>query len=199
METFLKILLPKLLENVYFAVYTFQGKRDLMAQLPDRLRGYAHMNDQNGCVIVVIDRDNNDCRVLKAELENISLNAGLVTKSSSKGVTQFHVVNRIAIEELEAWYFGDWKAVKLAYCDVPEKITSNRKYQNPDSIQGGTEEALERIFRRSGYHKSGLRKIEAARQIAPHIDPFRNTSTSFQVFRDAILELVKPISQSARK
>jgi hypothetical protein len=25
------------------------------------------------------------------------------------------VVNRLAIEELEAWYFGDWEAVRAAY------------------------------------------------------------------------------------
>ena len=41
---------------------------------------------------------------------------------------------------------------------------------------------------KAGYFSGGLRKIEAAEQIAPHMDPSRNTSHSFQVFRDALLE-----------
>jgi len=36
-----------------------------------------------------------------------------------------------------------------------------------------------------------LRKIEAAEQIAPHMDPTRNTSRSFQVFRDALIEAAR--------
>ena len=190
MEIFLQTLIPKLLGNILYAIYPFQGKRELLALLPDRLRGYARMNEQNGCVIVLIDRDNDDCQTLKAVLEQIAMDVGLVTKSSQGMNSRFQVINRIAIEELEAWYFGDWSAVRSAYPEVPPSIPTNSKYTDPDAIQGGTEEALERIFRRAGYHRSGLRKIEAAREIAPHIDPNRNTSKSFQVFRDAIQGLV---------
>ena len=35
----------------------------------------------------------------------------------------------------------------------------------------------------------GLRKIQAARNIGLHLDPSQNTSHSFRVFRDALLEL----------
>ncbi len=190
MEIFLQTLIPKLIGNILYGIYPFQGKRELLALLPDRLRGYARMNEQNGCVIVIIDRDNKDCKTLKADLEKIALDAGLITKSSQGTNSRFQVINRIAIEELEAWYFGDWSAVISAYPEVPPSIPTNSKYSNPDAIQGGTEEALEKIFRKAGYHKSGLRKREAAREIVPHIIPSRNTSKSFQVFRDAIQQLV---------
>jgi hypothetical protein len=63
------------------------------------------------------------------------------------------------------------------------------RYRDPDAIAGGTWEAFERVLRQSGYFRGGLRKVEAARTIAPHIDPARNTSRSFQVLRDALVEL----------
>jgi hypothetical protein len=44
-------------------------------------------------------------------------------------------------------------------------------------------------MQRAGYFKGGLRKIEAARTIAPHIDPDRSTSRSFQVLREALTDL----------
>ncbi len=40
----------------------------------------------------------------------------------------------------------------------------------------------------AGYFPGGLAKVDAANQIAPHMDPARNTSRSFQVLRDALLE-----------
>ncbi len=42
--------------------------------------------------------------------------------------------------------------------------------------------AFERILQKRGYCKTGLRKIEAARAIAAHIDPGRNRSHSFSTF-----------------
>ena len=36
------------------------------------------------------------------------------------------------------------------------------------------------------YHPGGLEKIRAAREISNHMDPDRNRSRSFQVFRDAL-------------
>jgi hypothetical protein len=99
------------------------------------------------------------------------------------------VINRIVIEELESWYFGDWTAVRTVYPRVAATITSQASYREPDTIKGGTWEAFERVLQKAGYFKGGLRKIEAARAIAPHMDPTRNTSRSFQIFREALLEI----------
>jgi hypothetical protein len=106
------------------------------------------------------------------------------------GGNTIHVVNRLAVEELEAWFFGDWQAVKAAYPKVSASVPEKQGYRDPDAIQGGTWEALEKVLKRHGYFQTGLRKIEAARSIAQHMVPERNRSKSFQVFRDAIFEAV---------
>lgn len=90
---------------------------------------------------------------------------------------------------MEAWFFGDVNALTAAYPGVPATLAKKEKYRDPDAIQGGTWEALERILQRAGYHLGGLSKIEAARAIAKHMTPEHNRSHSFQVFRDALLLL----------
>jgi hypothetical protein len=99
------------------------------------------------------------------------------------------VVNRIAIEELEAWYFGDWRAVRAAYPKVPRNAPQQASFRHPDDIAGGTWEAFERVLQGAGYFGQGLRKVEAARTIAPHLVPRRNTSPSFRALRDALQEM----------
>ncbi|MGD0827532.1 MAG: DUF4276 family protein [Desulfobaccales bacterium] len=54
------------------------------------------------------------------------------------------VLNRIAIEELESWFFGDGIALKTAYPGIPETLDKKSKYRNPDAIER-TWEALERL------------------------------------------------------
>ena len=119
------------------------------------------------------------------------MNAGLATHSQPAG-GQFTVINRIVIEELEAWYFGDWQAVKNAYPRVSPTIPRQQRYRNPDAIQGGTWERFQRVLQRAGYYKNGLRKIEAAQSIGPLIDLENSRSHSFQCFRDALKDLVGP-------
>ena len=113
------------------------------------------------------------CRVLKAALEKISAESGLRSRARG-GATTWQIVNRIAIEELEAWYFGEWTAVRLAYPKVPETIPQQAPYRQPDAIDGGTWEAFERVMRRHGYFATGLRKVEAARAIGLHVDAGRS-------------------------
>jgi hypothetical protein len=45
------------------------------------------------------------------------------------------------------------------------------------------------VLQKSGYFKSGLRKIEVARMIAPHMDPSINASASFRALRFALAEI----------
>jgi hypothetical protein len=136
---------------------------------------------------VVVDRDDDDCEALKSELENAARAAGLVTRSRARG-PRWQLVNRIAVEELEAWYFGDWAAVRGAYSRVSATVPSQAGYRDPDAIHGGTWEAFERVMRRHGYFRGGLRKIEAADAIGARLDPTRCASLSFATFRDAVLE-----------
>ena len=187
MEAFLKVLLPRLSPGATFKIHPFQGKRDLLKKLERRLRAYKKKLQPNHRIAIVIDRDNDDCRELKDRLESLSIRSGLVTRTRSRR-GRWQVVNRIVVEELEAWYFGDWTAVCEAYPRTPRNIPSKAAYRCPDAIRGGTWEKFERIMQHHGYFKGGLRKVEAARAVAGFIEPARNSSDSFQKFRDAIVE-----------
>ena len=48
---------------------------------------------------------------------------------------------------------------------------------------------MESIFKRSGYFGGGLRKIEAARAIVPHMTPEINRSKSFRIFYSALVAM----------
>lgn len=185
-EAALALLLPKLLGDVEFQIIHFQGKQDLLNQTPARLRGYASWLPEDWRILVLVDRDDEDCFVLKSELENMAADAGLLTKTATGGSACFRVVNRIACEELEAWFFGDWAAVKSAFPRVPATVPHKAGFRDPDAITGGTWEAMERVLQKAGYFKSGLRKVELARSVAQHMVPDANTSRSFQAFAGAV-------------
>ena len=186
MEAFLRSLLPRLLpDDRTFELHPFQGKSDLLAKLEARLRGYAKWLPADWRIVVVVDRDDDDCHLLKGRLEKIAADAGLQTKTRT-ATTQWQLVNRIAIEELEAWYFGNWEAVRAAYPRVAATVTNRQGLRISDAIAGGTWETFERVMRTYGYFKGGLAKIEAARSIGSHIDPARTRSASFSAFCAAI-------------
>lgn len=189
MEAALILLLPKILGDVSFSIHTHQGKLDLLQSLPKRLAGYAKWIPTTYRIVVVVDQDNDDCKQLKETLEKAAKDAGLVTKSNSDGKT-WVVLNRIAVEELEAWYFGDWEAVAAAYVGVPPTIPSKAKYRNPDAIRGGTWEAFERVGQQAGYFGGGLPKVEVAMAVATHMVPNRNRSTSFKVLHAGLLAML---------
>lgn len=188
MAAALRVLLPRVLGDLSFAVYPYPCKDELLMRLPERLQGYAAWLPDDYRILVVVDRDGDDCHELKQRLEKMANEAGLVSRSCA-GDQPYQVANRLAIEELEAWYFGDWEAVRAAYPNVPETIPNQAKYREPDGISGGTWEAFEGVLQRAGYFQSGLRKIEAARAIAEHWQPQRNRSHSFRVFHDVLREM----------
>ena len=188
MEAFLRTLLPRLLAPGFtFEVHVFQGKRDLLSKLSARLRGYQRWLPPDYRLVVLVDQDDDDCRVLKKRLEHAATTAGLASRTQVGNQT-WKVANRVVIEELEAWYFGDWDAVRAAYPRVMASVVQQARYRDPDAIPGGTWEAFERILQRHGYFKTGLRKIEVAQAVAAHLDPGRNKSRSFATFRDVIAE-----------
>jgi hypothetical protein len=188
MEAALRALLPRIVGGLSFEIHPHQGKQDLLGSLRARLFGYAAWAPSTWRIVVIVDRDEEDCHDLKARLDQMVDAAGLVSRSRARS-KPYMVITRLAVEELEAWYFGDWAAVRAAYPRVPVTIPSQQKYRNPDAIAAGTWEALERILQKAGYFTLGLAKIEAARTIAAHMVPERNTSRSFQVLREALAEL----------
>ncbi len=162
--------------------------------MPDRFKGYKQwlqwlLDDFR--IVVLIDEDREDCIKLKQKLEDIAVDVGLVTKTAAGTDRPFQVLNRLVIEELEAWFFGDVEAICAAYPRISPSLAQQAKYRNPDAVKGGTWEALERELKKKGYHPGGLNKLMAAREISQHMNPERNSSHSFQVFRDALLRMGK--------
>lgn len=187
-EEALKTLLPKL-GVVDFRIHSFQGKPDLLARLPQRLAGYAPWLPSDWRIVVLLDEDREDCCVLKERMETAARGAGLRTPEGGQ-CSAVYVLNRIAVEEVEAWFFGDVEALCAAYPGVSTSLANRAPYRDPDAIRGGTWEALERVLKRAGYYPAGLPKIEVARQISTHMDPKRNRSRSFQTFRSGIARLL---------
>jgi hypothetical protein len=188
MEAVLRIILPAMLGATTFRVYPHQCKDEMLQRLPQRLSGYKNWLPPDWRILVLVDRDDDDCQELKSRLERVANAAGIVTKSISQG-RPFAVINRLVVEELEAWYFGNWDAVKAAYPRVPSGIPQQAKYRDPDAIRGGTWEAFERVLQRAGYFRHGLRQLETARSIAAYMKPERNSSHSFCLFRDAMRDI----------
>jgi hypothetical protein len=192
-EAVLINILPRILrEDITYAIRTFNGKPDLLSQLPKRLKGYRHWLPEDDRIVVLVDQDREDCIALKAKLEETARQAGFTTKSDAGDHRKFKVVNRLAIEELEAWFFGDLEALARAYPRVSPMIGQKSQYRNPDAITGGTWEALERVLKKAGYCPGGMSKVDNARKISGFMEPDRNRSKSFQVFRDTLRGLVPP-------
>lgn len=200
MEAFLQAMLPRHLPmDCTFEVFAFQGKADLLQKVGQRLAGYANWLPINHRVIILVDKDNDDCRLLKKTINDAAIRAKLSTKSSSLDGS-WVVLIRVVIEELEAWYFGDWEATRTAYPRVPMSIAKKREFRDPDLIPGGTWEALERVLNRSGYYRNGLRKLEAARVVGQYFDVDRCSSSSFRCFWQGLTSFVdEPCAVLAKK
>ena len=174
MEAALDELLPRIVPDHSFKLHVHQGKTDRLRKVEQRVRAYARMTWPDLCVVVVVDRDDDDCHALKRRLTDACTSAGC------------DALCRIAIEELEAWFFGDVPAMRAAYPKVPASLARQAKFRDPDAITGGTWEALERVLARAGYYGSGMPKVEVARRIAVHMDPHENSSRSFQVLVEGL-------------
>ena len=110
-EAFMQGFMAKLLPaEITWNPIVFQGKSDLLKNLESRLKGYKRWIPDHYRILVLVDEDRADCRQLKKRMDQAATAAGLVTKTAALG-GPFTVLNRIAIEELEAWYFGDPQAL----------------------------------------------------------------------------------------
>ncbi|MEO3945778.1 DUF4276 family protein [Gorillibacterium sp. CAU 1737] len=182
MKSALDVIIPKIIGDGHdFDIHVFRGKQDLMSKLDQRLRAYAKIRtpEWDFRIVVLVDEDRQDCSDLKQTM---------VAKAELSGVGDI-TLNRIVVEELEAWFFGDIPALRAVYPKVPETIGEQIRFRNPDQIPGGTHEALDRVLQQNGY-RIGLIKTEAAANISKHMDPWRNKSKSFQVFRDGLIRII---------
>ena len=192
-EEALRHLLPKLLRGRARAkVVNLGSKYKLLKVLRQRLQAYRKRIDKGEPlrIVVLVDRDDDDCARLKADLERIAAAAGLPTKSRPGADGRLLLLNRIVIEELESWFIGDPAALRTAFPKLPAISKTSGIFRNPDNIHGGTWEALHRFLKKNGICRSSFPKIDVARRIAPHLDVSRNRSESFRQFASGIEAIV---------
>jgi hypothetical protein len=145
------------------------------------MKAYAKMEQEDLRIVILVDRDDDDCQVLKQQL----CNASSVVISQKGNI----VLHRIAVEELEAWFFGDVPAIRAEYQRIPASLSQKSGFRNPDAIKGGTWEQLDKILKDYGY-QTGLQKSDFAQRVAPHMNINQNQSRSFQVFRDGLKNMI---------
>lgn len=156
----------------------------LLHNLPSKLRAYGKSLQADQAVIVLLDLDDRpDAEVFEEELKALLTHCNPIPKCKFK----------FAIEELEAWYFGDRAALKNAYPAADEKILD--AYVQ-DSQCGTWEVLADAIYPGGAVVLKGLgvqcleQKRLWARDIAPNMDVNINQSSSFCSFRDTLRELV---------
>lgn len=159
------------------------AKRALLEQLPRLLRGYGRTQGIDA-VVIVLDSDQRDCKVFLHELQAIA------KRCRPAPTTLF----RLAIEEAEAWFLGDRKALFAAYPKAKKNVLM--RYRQ-DSVCGTWELLADAVhigghaaISAAGWPLQGQAKHEWARRIAPHMDVENNNSPSFVKFRDGLRRLV---------
>ena len=181
----------ELTENEHFRIHPHQGKgklpanpsatpdrnkRQLLHQLPAKLRGYAK-SAPDAVVLVVVDADKTPCAQLLAALN---------TMLSQLNPRPARVLFRLAIEETESWFIADIPAIQKAFPKA--KVAALKKLQ-PDAVVGAWERLAEAI---GSTGSSGTDKRRWSEQISPHLDLANPRSPSLGKFISGVArELLK--------
>lgn len=186
-KAFLEPWAKRLLKDHELKAYPHQGKgkldldngdprkRGLLDQLPAKLRAFGKSLDANSDrVLVLVDADSDDVAKLKSQFDE------LVQRMDPKPV----VIFRLAIEELEAFYLADQKALRLAFPNYDQ--TMARGYV-PDSICG-TWELFGNVI-----GDPGGNKVQWAKAMANVLTtrPEQSRSPSFRELCAGLRELVR--------
>lgn len=201
-EKLLQVLLPQILgpqgDSHTWRLHAYKGigriphglvtkadpaKRILLDQLPKLLRGYGKTPGIDA-VVVVLDADKRDCATFLIELK--------VAVDACNPVP--NTMFRLAIEEIEAWYFGDQDALLAAYPRAKKEVLGRYVQDSAcgtwellaDALHPGGSLAI----KKAGWPLPGQVKHEWAEKIGPLMDPERNVSPSFWKLRDGLRRLI---------
>ena len=160
----------KLTEDTHFKIHPHQGKgqlpsnplarpnpnqRQLLHQLPAKLRGYGKYLTPESVVLIVVDADDTPGEKLLADLEAML---------NRLPVRPARVLFKLAVEETESWFIADTHAVLQAF---PKAKMSNLKKISPDAVVGAWEKLAEAI---GSTGSSGTDKRRWAEKIVPHLN-----------------------------
>jgi hypothetical protein len=146
------------------------------------LRGYGKTPGIDA-VVVVLDVDKHDCKVLLKELQALA----------HACVPSPNTLFRLAIEEIEAWYLGDRVALLGAYPRAKQEVLNGYVQDSAcgtwellaDAVYPGGAAAL----KKAGWPLPGQVKHEWAEKIGPLMTVDQNTSPSFVKFRTGLRHL----------
>ena len=162
----------------------------MLGELKNVLRGYHRRILREGetdlRIVVLLDGDG-ICTRRKASLEEKAAEAGLLTKTTAHPDQPFHVLNRISVQELEAWWLGDRAAIMAAYPGV--KPAHFKGLDRDCESLPKPNDALWEVLKQGRYFTTGKRKTQWANDISQHLDPARNTSASFRYFCEGLAAL----------
>jgi hypothetical protein len=191
--------IPRLLKDHTVQIYPHQGKgklpknlskkpdprlRGLLDQLPAKLAAFEKSSSRDEeAVLIVVDADDEDPEELAAEISAVA----------KKVAPNVQVVVNVAVEETEAFYLGDLRAIESAYPDADMKTA--RKYV-PDSICG-TWELFGQII-----GDDGGNKVDWAETMGPRLttNGAHSRSPSFKALCSALRSLSpKPAPKKKRR
>lgn len=172
--------LPRFLPGVRASIIVHRGKgripfnptghpdlrrHGLLDQLPAKLRAYASaLAPATNAILVLLDADDGDCAALKQQLTALVRTLDITLP----------VAFCIAVEEAEAFYLGDWDALKAAF---PHASAADYRSYRQDSICGTWEKfaaiVAARVTDKVGWATAMGRHLSAAW-------PPTNRSPSFQ-------------------
>lgn len=172
MRVTLRAILPKVypgfLENERWLVVPHEGKANLEASYPRKMRSWQVPGDR---FVVLRDNDGSNCQHLKLRL------VSRVPESAPA-----HRI-RIVCQELESWFLGDLPAMVRAY-PAASRHKSYRKLvkTDPDTLTN----ASDLVTKMTGT----ATKVARAQRIAEEMDPAANRSKSFQVLVAGVRSLI---------
>jgi hypothetical protein len=187
-QAFLAEFLPRLdIARASFKVLNLGSKPKLLGKLGTRLSALREDIGAGAArhVLVLVDRDGDDCVELKRFMETASRGSGLATKSSPRQDGSFDVVNRVLVSELECWFLGDPEALRRAYPSLPPATRGKGHFASPERRNW---EFAEAYLQKHGIYRGGLKKVEFAQRLGRELGlkPHDNACRSFREFLAAL-------------
>lgn len=172
MKVFLQGLLPRIVprwrEGEHFLLVPHEGKTDLEASIPRKLKAW---REPGARFVIVRDNDGANCTALKNRLLSLSQSTGR------------QALVRLVCQELEAWYLAQTDALAQAY---PSRVKAIKRlcsrHNDPDACAKPSRELIRAI--------PEFQKQDAARRLGQRLAIDDTRSASFRVFVSGVQRLL---------